>query len=279
MIIDGKIITEDIRRRLMTKTKQRGAQLSLGVISLEPTPETRKFLRIKERFASSISVEMTHIELPKATTGTEQVLHEVLHAAKKYDGLVLQLPLPGRIDLDQVLSLFPLPLDVDVLGVMAYRQFKEGMLPFLPPVIGAFAEVLNLHDVVLAGKQVVIVGEGRLVGAPAAVWARRLGAFVTVVTHKSEDVDVLMRTADVIILGAGSPRMLTPSMVKDGVVILDAGTSEVGGVLYGDADPAVADKASLFTPTPGGIGPITVAKLFENLIMLDALKHEHPIFS
>jgi methylenetetrahydrofolate dehydrogenase (NADP+)/methenyltetrahydrofolate cyclohydrolase len=102
-----------------------------------------------------------------------------------------------------------------------------------------------------------------------------MGANVTVTNRSTVDLASHTREADVIILGAGSPGLLTPDMVKQGAIVLDAGTSEEGGVVKGDANPAVAEKASLFTPTPGGIGPITVAKLFENLLVLDALKHKH----
>jgi methylenetetrahydrofolate dehydrogenase (NADP+)/methenyltetrahydrofolate cyclohydrolase len=203
---------------------------------------------------------------------SESLLQKILHVTRECDGLVLQLPLPSQYHLDSVLNLFPLSHDVDVIGNTAFQQHKEGMLPFLPPVVGAIAEILHQQNVLLAGRKVLVIGEGRLVGSPAVFWAERLGAQVSVVTKRVGVLADLAPTADVIILGAGSPGLLTPDMIKQGVMIFDAGTSETEGVVKGDADPACADKAMLFTPTPGGIGPITVAKVFENLLTLVDLK-------
>jgi len=250
------------------------SHLSLGVIVVHQNFTMNSFVEAKRRFGESVNITVNVINIPPHAQKTEELLHTVLRATRENDGVVLQLPLPRQYALDEVRNLFPLSHDVDVLGVTAYRQFTEGKLPFLPPVIGAFAEVLERQELVLAGKKVVIVGEGMLVGAPAAIWANRLGALVTVATRETQHLDSLTREADIIVLGAGSPGLLTPQMVKQGVVVFDAGTSEVEGSLQGDARPDVAEKASLFTPTPGGIGPITVAKLFENLLVLNDLKRK-----
>jgi methylenetetrahydrofolate dehydrogenase (NADP+)/methenyltetrahydrofolate cyclohydrolase len=275
MLIDGKLIAEDLRRDLAARVKKTGRRLTLGVVAIDHSAATRQFLNIKQKFGQSIGVTVNVLSLPPFQENTEHLLALILHAAKSCDGLILQLPLPGTFDTGQALSLFPLPLDVDVIGATAYRQFEEGTLPFFPPVIAAFAEVLHRHHYTLAGKEVVVVGEGRLVGAPAAVWARRMGGNVTVANRSTGDLAALTRNADVVILGAGSPGLLTPDMVKQGVIVLDAGTSEEGGVVKGDADPAVGTIAALFTPTPGGVGPLTVAKVFENLLILDGIKHPH----
>ena len=272
MVIDGKQIASDIKRRIVARTRTGEHRLSLGVIVVHQNFTMNSFVDIKRRFGEEVNVRVDVLNVPAHSQNSEELLHTLLQASRNHDGLLLQLPLPRQYSLEEVLNLFPLSHDVDVLGVTAYQQFEEGHLPFLPPVIGAFAEILERYELVLAGKKVVVVGEGRLVGAPAAIWAKRLGALVQVANRETTDLGALTREADVVILGAGSPGILKPDMVKNGVVVFDAGTSEVEGALKGDADPAVAEKASLFTPTPGGIGPITVAKLFENLIVLDELK-------
>jgi methylenetetrahydrofolate dehydrogenase (NADP+)/methenyltetrahydrofolate cyclohydrolase len=272
MIIDGKQIANDIKRRLLTRTRAGEHRLSLGVIVVHQNFTMNSFVEIKRRFGEEINVRVDVLNVPPHSQTNEELLHLLLQSSRTHDGLLLQLPLPRQYMLDEVLHLFPLSHDVDVLGVTAYHQFEEGKLPFLPPVIGAFAEILQHYELVIAGKKVVVVGEGRLVGAPAAIWANHLGAVVQVANRETKDLGALTRDADVVILGAGSPGILKPDMVKNGVIVLDAGTSEVEGALRGDADPAVAEKASLFTPTPGGIGPITVAKVFENLLVLADLK-------
>jgi methylenetetrahydrofolate dehydrogenase (NADP+) / methenyltetrahydrofolate cyclohydrolase len=138
----------------------------------------------------------------------------------------------------------------------------------LPPVVGAIDAIAKHHQVVWADTQVVVVGQGRLVGAPAAVYAASKGAHVTVLEKDTADYEHTIKEADILILGAGVPGLVTAAMVKPGVVIFDAGTSEEGGMLVGDADTSVNDMASLVTPVPGGIGPITIAVLLRNVVDL-----------
>ena len=114
----------------------------------------------------------------------------------------------------------------------------------------------------------LILGHGRLVGAPAALLMRHNHAHVTVVDKQVEHLALLTREADIIISGVGQPGILLPEMLKRGVVLIDAGTSEDGGKIVGDADPRCAEIASLFTPVPGGVGPITVSMIFKNVSIL-----------
>ena len=156
----------------------------------------------------------------------------------------------------------------DVLSPDAIALFRKGELRILPPVASAIAEILNTHHISVVEKDVLIVGHGKLVGVPAAILMRHNGAHVTIIEKPTSALPQLTKEADIIVLGVGVPGLLRPSMVKKGVVILDAGTSETGGVLVGDADPECVTHASLFTPVPGGIGPVTVACLMQNIVML-----------
>ncbi len=273
MLIDGKQIAYDLRGQLTARVKAIPNKPKLGIIVVQETPQIRTFVTLKQRFGADIGVQVDVVRMPNMKEGNEELLRLILRTTRDYDALIVQLPLPSTYDLEQVMQLYPLSHDVDVIGTMAYTQFEEDILPFKPPVVAAFAEILKRHRLSLAGKKVLVVGKGKLVGAPSVIWATRLGAYVQVADSSTPNLLDFSREADVIILGAGSPHMLTPDMVREGVVVFDAGTSEQGGILVGDADPAVADKAALFTPTPGGIGPITVAKVFENLLTLYELKN------
>lgn len=272
MVIDGIGIAHELRTQLKNTLQHLGRRLVLGIIIAHETPEIRKFVALKQRFGKEIGVEIAVMQLGVLEQHNEALLQLLLHSTRTCDGLVLQLPLPHQYHLDSVFNLFPLSHDVDVIGNTAFQQHKEGTLPFLPPVIGAVADILHRQGVMLVGRNVLVVGDGRLVGAPAVPWIERLGGQVHVVTKLTGNLADSAPKADVIILGAGSPGLLKPEMVKPGAIILDAGTSESEGVLRGDADPRCAEVASVFTPTPGGIGPITVAKVFENLLTLTRLK-------
>jgi methylenetetrahydrofolate dehydrogenase (NADP+)/methenyltetrahydrofolate cyclohydrolase len=274
MNIDGKQIQRELKNSLREQVKSNVKKPSLGLVVARETPEIRSFVNLKQKFGRDIGVHVGIETLDPLHKKTEDFLQLVLHATREYDGLVIQLPLPTSLDLESVLKLFPMSHDVDVLGHTAFQQFKEGTLPFHPPVVAAMAEILDRNEIRPAGMRTLIVGEGRLVGAPAAIWVSRLGAIVKSVNKTTDQLDEWLKGADLIISGAGSPGIIRPDNIKEGVVILDAGTGESEGVLKGDADPACAQKARLFTPTPGGIGPIVVAKVFENLLALAALKNK-----
>jgi len=272
MKVDGIRIAKDLASDIRTRLKTSGKKLRLAVIVAGLNGPIRSFVERKRRFGEDVGVTVDVLSVDTLRDTTQDVLEKILHASREYDGILLQLPVPKEYDLDALLRLFPLTHDVDVLGKIAYQQYKEGNLPFDPPVVAAFAEVLHRHSIQLAGQRVLVIGEGRLVGAPAAVWAQRVGGIVQVVDKETQNIDEWIRGADIIISGAGVPGLLHTGNIAPGAVILDAGTSESDGVVKGDADPACAEVASLFTPTPGGIGPITVAKVFENLLVLHELQ-------
>ena len=187
--------------------------------------------------------------------GTADVCQTVQVAAAQSDGIVVQLPLPPHVDTAAV--------------------HYDGSGTVLPPVVGAVAAIADTHRVSFQDKMVTVVGAGRLVGAPAALWVEAQGGIITVVTNETpiDQVQTALSKADIIITGAGVPGLVTPDQVQPGVVVFDAGTSEDGGALVGDVDPTVAEKAALFTPVPGGIGPLTIACLLRNLVTLKDSQH------
>ncbi len=261
MLVDGKAIAKDILRGIENAMSHGNVRPHLTVFTCAPNFETQKYLMLKRRRAIDAGIGINVIEFPEDVT-TEDVVQSITHAAIQTDGIIVQLPFPASIDTDAVLASVPRGCDADAV------HYAGGSADLLPPVVGAIAEIAARHQVPFLGAKVAIVGNGRLVGKPAAIWATRMGANVTVVTRETPNADEAIASADILILGAGSPGLVTPDRIKDGVVIFDAGTSEAGGVLTGDADPACAKKASLMTPVPGGIGPVTVAALLRNVLQL-----------
>lgn len=259
-LVAGKKIADDISLAVAKRVAKLGATLRLAVITCDPNFETKKYLALKKDKAETLGIVLEVIELPKTTT-TVDVLQEIKSATDNYAGLIVQLPLPKSINTAQVIAAIPSTHDVDAFG------YGSGKVDILPPVVGAIAEISKYYNLSWQDKQVVIFGSGRLVGSPAAFYAKEVGALVTVVTETDPNSEAVAQ-ADIIILGVGKPCLLKPKDVKEGVVVFDAGASEDGGLIAGDADPKVAEKASLFTSVPGGIGPITIALLFRNLLEL-----------
>ena len=261
MIIDGRKIANDIFLETASAVQSLDRVLSLTAIVCAPNFETKRYLEMKKTKATKVGIALRVIELPEAATTADAVAC-VLAAVPNTDGIVLQLPLPAHINREIVLQAIPTELDPD--------GFSFGTVAgaCLPPVVGAIKEIAGRNDIALHTKKIVVLGHGRLVGAPTALWLRQIGAEVAVLSQNDGRHLESLRQADVVVSGIGQAHFITKSMVKDGAIVFDAGTSEDGGVLVGDVHPDVADVASLFTPVPGGIGPITIACLLQNLVSL-----------
>lgn len=258
MIIEGRTIAESVYARLPKKA------LKLGIIVGEASPVIDSFVKIKQRAAERLGVELVREELA-ADAATTDAVAAVIALAAKTDGIIVQLPLPQRINVEEVLAAIPPEKDVD--GISSSPIVR-------PPVAEAVKEILEFAHVDVKGKKAIVVGSGRLVGKPCASLLTELGASVTVLTH-GDSMDAL-KDADIVVLGAGETGLVQPKHLKDGVVLIDAGTSDSpageGGSasrrIAGDADPACAEKAFVFTPVPGGVGPVAVAMIFKNLFEL-----------
>jgi methylenetetrahydrofolate dehydrogenase (NADP+)/methenyltetrahydrofolate cyclohydrolase len=235
-----------------------GREPSVVAVVVDPTPATESYLAIKTRRATEVGCSLEVVRVSSSVTTVELANHI---ATLDADAIIVQLPLPEGLDTRVVCDAIPVSKDADLLSSAAR---ETGAL--LPPVVGAVTEILETHAVVVTGKRAVVIGAGYLVGVPVADWLRGQGVEVTVLTKESSLEPLL--TADLIVSGAGSPHLIRPEMIQEGVVLIDAGTSESGGAIVGDADPACAGKCALFTPVPGGVGPVAVAKLFENAVIL-----------
>ncbi len=259
MIVDGKAIAEKLYEVMRKEVSERSSVPKLSIITCAPNFETKKYLALKERKAESVGIITEVIELD-ATQTTEEFIATIESLLPTTQGIIVQLPLPPHVDTDAVLGTIPPSHDVDALNPKTTAV--------LSPVVGAFREILKDYEATAFEKYVTVIGSGRLVGLPAYNWFVSQGAFVSIVTRDTVDIEGYTKNADIVVCGAGVPGLLTPEMVKDGVIILDAGTSEDGGMLRGDALPTCSEKALIFTPVPGGIGPITIAVLLHNLIVL-----------
>jgi methylenetetrahydrofolate dehydrogenase (NADP+)/methenyltetrahydrofolate cyclohydrolase len=269
MQIDGRAIAAHIRSEVADRIQASGHTYTLSIIAVAPTNATRSYMAIKQRTAAAVGVSLYEQTLP-ADVSEDEVVEAVQAAADSSDGIVVQLPLPEHMDMHRVLDAIPHTHDVDVLSTAAREQFAAGTYPVLPPVVAAMAEVLARYHVALVNTRAVIVGSGYLVGAPAATWFSSQGASVSVIDRDVHEHTDVTTGADILVTGVGKAGIITSDMVSEGVMVLDGGASDAAGssAPTGDVDPAVAEHSTLFTPVPGGIGPIAVACLFRNLVML-----------
>jgi len=258
MIIDGKKIAEEIIEGLLLERDALPPVLKLGVLMGQDDAASQSFVKIKERVADKLRVVVVRELLTDDSTIAE-ALRALERLSSTCKGIIIQMPLPPQIELADILA--ALPGDKDVDAVSGKRTVVQA------PVAEAISEVFVRAGVAAANKKAIVVGAGRLVGVPAAALLKDLSARVSVVTRNEGSLTDL-KDADIVVLGAGDPGFVKPEMLKEGVVLIDAGTSEASGRLAGDATPECAEVASVFTPVPGGIGPIAVAMIFKNLFIL-----------
>jgi len=266
MIINGKQMADEVVQAL-AQERASFDKLSLGVVMSAGDAATDSFVKIKSRVAARLNIDIVRIELG-ADADTAEAVYAVEELAKNTHGIIVQLPLPEGVNLAPVLAALPESHDVDALNPNRLVR---------PPVAEAIAEILSRTGVAAANKTAIVVGAGRLVGMPAAQLLRDLGARVEVITQTEGSLEDL-EDADIVVLGAGKPGLVRPEMLQKGVVLIDAGTSaapadvlqprEAGGRLAGDASAECAEVASVFTPVPGGVGPLAVAMIFKNLFVL-----------
>jgi methylenetetrahydrofolate dehydrogenase (NADP+)/methenyltetrahydrofolate cyclohydrolase len=274
MVIDGRAIADEIIARLKTFPKP---GKFLGAVLVGDDPASLNFLKQKERVAQSLGVEFRQYRLPVDIT-TDELCDEVgrLTATEKCGGFIVQLPLPGNIDRKNVLSAIPETKDVDCLGDAALDAFHAGRGAIMPPSVAAVEEILKreisggLQN--LRGCKAVVIGAGFLIGGPVGFWLQsRVGEFV-VFDITTKDVYSKLGNADIVIAGAGHANLFGAEHLKDGAIVIDFGFNRGSeGKIVGDFDPLGAEEKNIrYTQTPGGTGPVLVAKLLENFYKLNS---------
>jgi len=274
MIVNGEQIAEEIRGELEQEVSRMNTALTLVIVQVGRHPASLQYIRKKMAFAEvlGINAELKEYDADISEEKLRQDINNIISDARydpySFTGLIVQLPLPAGFDTESLLSIIPVENDVDLLSKEATELFNEGRSVILPPVVGAVQEILKRSQISATGKKAVVVGHGKLVGKPVVTWLSQQGAEIAVATRSTENLSQLTEVADIIVTGVGSPKLIKPNMIKQGVILIDAGTSESDGKASGDVDPACASRCAVFTPVPGGVGPITVAMLYKNLIEL-----------
>lgn len=227
----------------------------LAVVQTVDNPVIDTYVRLKGRYAEDILVEF---ELHKVVSDDAIKTIDILNARDDVHGMIVQLPLDDPTMVDEVLARVSPDKDVDGLGPTP---------EFDPATPIAINWLLAAYGVDLAGKKIALVGEGRLVGAPLARMWRASHYDVTVFNSSHTDMAQHLRNYDVIVTATGVPRLVTSDMIKEGAVIVDAGTASEEGVVIGDIDPQVRERDDItITPNKGGVGPLTIAALLDNVI-------------
>ena len=269
MIIDGKKLAQEIIEKLKEERKKISKKIRLAIVLVGNDPASLSFIKQKEKIAKEIGID-TRIYQYEDSIKTKELRKKVGEICRvTYNrGVIVQLPLPSSINTQVVLNAILPQKDPDVLCEKNLGSFYTNRLSILPPVLASIKFLLEKYEISIEGKNILIIGRGRLVGKPTSLWFINQRATVIVANSKTKDLKEFISKADIIITSAGKPGLITGDLIKKEAVIFDAAVVSESGELKGDCDNSVKDKAGFITPVPGGIGPLCVTFLFKNLLEL-----------
>ena len=269
MVIDGKKMAEAIMSRLKALPKP---DKFFGAVLVGDDPASVNFLKQKEKVAKDLGVEFRLYQLPEDIT-TDELRKKIgeLAQPKNCGGFIVQLPLPEKVNRYYVLNAIPKEKDADLLSEPALGGFYTERSAVVPPSVGTVAEILKLERRDLRDLKVVMVGAGFLIGKPVGFWLQNKVSELVVLDASVKKLHEKLEDADIVIAGAGQAGLFSAKHLKEGAVVIDFGFNRnAEGRIVGDFDPAGAEEKNVhYTKTPGGTGPILVAKLFENFYALN----------
>lgn len=278
-ILDGKATANDLLENVankISKLKANGIVPGLAVILVGDNPASQVYVRNKRKKAEKLGINFVLKELPKDSTQEEVLqLVEQFNHDEKINGILVQSPLPKQIDEEKVIRTIDPKKDVDGLHPQNLGLLFGNIKQYYPVACTpkGVITLLNKYQINVDGKNVVIVGRSKLVGKPLLALLNNLNATVTLAHSHTHNLEEITKKADILIATVGKIGVITDNMVKPGAVVIDVGINRNSdGKLVGDVADNVKEVASYITPVPGGVGPMTVATLMEQVVELTAVQ-------
>ena len=271
-ILDGKATAAQIKQELAARVAalaERGVRPGLGTVLVGDDPGSRAYVSGKHRDCAQVGIASIRRDLPADATQqqVEAVVAE-LNADPACTGYLVQLPLPGGIDVNRILGLIDPAKDADGLHPLNLGRLVLGQPGPLPCTPRGIVELLRRYEVPIAGADVTVIGRGITVGRALGLLLTRRSenATVTLCHTGTKDLAAHTRAADIVVVAAGRPGLLTAEMIRPGAAVLDVGITRTEAGLVGDVAPEVRGRAGYLAPMPGGVGPMTRAMLLANVI-------------
>ena len=272
-IIDGKLVSKTTRDKLAQEARELcecGIHPCLAVILVGDDPASCVYVRNKHKACLEIGIEPIQINMPYQTTESELISKiSELNKDDTVHGILVQLPLPKHISEDNIIAAIAPKKDVDAFTHESVARIVGGNYSFLPCTPAGIMELLAFYDVDISGKECVVIGRSNIVGKPMMMLMLHANATVTVCHSRTKDLADVTKRADILIVAIGKAKFVTADMVKPGAVVVDVGINRTDdGKLVGDVDfDAVSSVASMITPVPGGVGPMTITMLLNNTVI------------
>ncbi|MCX6773195.1 MAG: bifunctional 5,10-methylenetetrahydrofolate dehydrogenase/5,10-methenyltetrahydrofolate cyclohydrolase [Candidatus Micrarchaeota archaeon] len=267
-IIDGRELAEKVLDKAKLDVAKLAPKPCLAIVLVGDNPASIVYTNKKHEACKKVGIESKNIKLPENSSESDVIAWiRKLNADNSVDGILVQVPLPGGIDEDRVLAEVAKEKDVDGFQPENFGKLALGLPGITPCTPKGVIRMLKESGVTLPGKHAVVMGRSRIVGKPLALLLLNENCTVSICHSRTKDVGAITRQADIVCVAVGKPKTLTADMVKEGTIVIDAGTNREGEKLVGDVDfDAVKEKASMITPVPGGVGPMTIAMLIENTV-------------
>ena len=265
-LMDGKALAERIRGEVAEEVRELG-DVGLATVLVGEDPASEIYIRLKHKAAGEVGMRARDVRLASQTTEDELLAEvEQLNADDTIDGLLVQLPLPDHIDEARIIRAIAPVKDIDGLHPLNAGQLYLGTPAHVGATPAGVMALLEEYDVPVEGARAVVVGRSDIVGKPAALLLLHANATVTVCHSRTKDLAAHTREADILVVGVGQAGVIGPEHVREGATVIDVGMNRAGDRVVGDVDPAVAERAGLITPVPGGVGPMTIAMLLRGAV-------------
>lgn len=278
-IISGKEVASVLNEGTAAKVaelKNKGIGVSLAVIIVGDDPASKVYVNNKKKACEKLGITSYEYVLPESTT-QEELMQTVKELNERADvnGILCQLPLPKHLDSNAVIDAIAPEKDVDCFSPTNVGLLNIGRGRLSPCTPAGIMDMLEYKNISVSGKHCVVIGRSNIVGKPMSALLLAADATVTVCHSKTQNLKEITKTADVLIAAVGRPKFVTADMVKDGAVVIDVGIHRTeSGKLCGDVDfDSVEPKASYITPVPGGVGPMTIARLMRNTVTAAKLQN------
>ena len=271
VIMDGKKLAKQTKDNVAAQIKQSNKKLGLGTILVGDDSGSIAYVEGKHSDCAEVGINSIRVNLPK-TASEQEIIKAVnyLNNNPECTGFIVQLPLPKSVNTEKVLLAIDPKKDADGLNPVNLGSLVLSANKVIPCTPKAILTLLFEYKIKLSGSKVLIIGRGTTVGRPLSILLSQkpIDATITLAHSATNNLMDLIKEADVLVVAIGVAHFIKPNMVKPGCTVVDVGITREDGKLLGDVDPAVAQVAAYFTPTPGGVGPMTRAMLLSNLLEL-----------
>ena len=270
VLIDGKYVAEKCKESIKERIKKLSKVPGLAVIRIGDDEASKIYVRLKNKMCEELGINFMEHHLNEAVTQKDLIsLINELNNSKDVNGILLQSPIPYHLNILEAFQTIAPEKDVDGFSPINVGKLVQRQESFAPCTPVGIMKMLKEYDIDVSGKHCVVIGRSNIVGRPMAELLLNANATVTICHSKTQNLKEIVKTADVVVVAIGKPKFITADMIKEGAVVIDVGINRIPNSkkIVGDVDfENVKEKCSYITPVPGGVGPMTIMTLMDNVI-------------